>query len=138
MIDVIQALDTKILLAINSWNHPILDQLMVWMSGQMVWLPFIGFFIYKAFQIFPRKHFYLFFLFLILAVISSDVTSSYILKNIFDRLRPCRLVEVKEVLYYFGQKCGGKYGFVSSHAANSICLVLFSFLTIPGLPKFLR
>jgi undecaprenyl-diphosphatase len=136
--DLIQVLDTNILVKINSWNHPLLDQFMILMSGQLVWLPFISFFIFKAFQIFPRKHFYLFSLFLILAVISSDVTSSYILKNIFDRLRPCRLSEVKEVLYYFGQRCGGKYGFVSSHAANSICLVLFSFLTIPKLPKIFR
>lgn len=138
MIENLQALDKYLLLLINSWNHPFLDSLMQLMSGQLVWLPFIGLFTYKAFTLFPRKQFYLFFLFLLLAVISTDVTSSYILKNIFERPRPCRVNEIKEIMYYFGQRCGGKYGFVSSHAANSICLVLFSFLTIPQLPKLWR
>lgn len=65
-------------------------------------------------------------LFLILAIIASDVTSSYLLKNIVNRLRPCREIDLKPLIYSFGQKCGGKFGFVSSHAANSIALVFFS------------
>lgn len=65
-------------------------------------------------------------LFLLLAIIASDVTSSYLLKNIVNRLRPCREIDLKPLIYSFGQKCGGKFGFVSSHAANSIALVFFS------------
>lgn len=68
----------------------------------------------------------LFGLFLLLAIIASDVTSSYVLKNIFNRLRPCREMDLKPLIYQFGQKCGGKFGFVSSHASNSILLVFFS------------
>jgi undecaprenyl-diphosphatase len=135
--DELQALDQKILLFINAWNHPVLDSLMQFFSGQIIWLPFLFIFFGLAYKTFSKNQFYLFFLFLVLALVASDVTSSYILKNIFTRLRPCRVSEIKELMYYFGQRCGGKYGFVSSHAANSICLVLFSFLTMPTqLKKF--
>ena len=137
MTDQLQALDQKILLFINAWNHPVLDSLMQFFSGQIIWLPFLFIFFGLAYKTFSKNQFYLFFLFLVLALVASDVTSSYILKNIFTRLRPCRVSEIKELMYYFGQRCGGKYGFVSSHAANSICLVLFSFLTMPTqLKKF--
>jgi len=41
-------------------------------------------------------------------------------------MRPCRLVELKPLINNFGQKCGGKYGFVSSHAANTMALITLS------------
>ncbi len=96
------------------------------MSGQVIWLPFIGFFLgYSVIK--KGKNIALYFiLFLILTLVASDVTSSYILKNIFNRLRPCRQMDLIPLVYSFGQKCGGKFGFVSSHAANSFALVLFS------------
>ncbi len=110
----------------NGFHAPILDQVMSILSGQAVWIPFIVFFIWKAKLMLSKRQLGVFVIFLILALVLSDVTSSYILKNIVERLRPCRLEELKSLIHQFGQKCGGKYGFVSSHAANSTALVFFS------------
>ncbi|MFP5386280.1 MAG: phosphatase PAP2 family protein [Bacteriovoracia bacterium] len=99
-------------------------------SGQVVWVPFIGFFFWHCYKTKGRSSTLYFGLFLLLAIVASDVTSSYILKNIVNRLRPCREVDLKPLIYSFGQKCGGKYGFVSSHAANSIALLFFSLKTL--------
>lgn len=99
---------------------------MVAISGQIIWIPLTCYFLWYSFKTSEAKSTGLFFLFLLLTLIASDVTSSYILKNIFLRLRPCRLADLQSVIYQFGQKCGGKFGFVSSHAANSISLILFS------------
>lgn len=63
--------------------------------------------------------------FLILLIASSDATSSYFFKNFFQRLRPCRTEDLRDLIYNFGQKCGGKYGFFSSHASNSFAILLF-------------
>lgn len=95
-------------------------------SGQTLWIPFIGYFFWFSFRKNGKEATLYFALFLILALVASDVTSSYLLKNLTDRLRPCREIDLKPLIYSFGQKCGGKYGFVSSHAANSVALVLFS------------
>lgn len=103
---------------------------MVFVSSQIVWVPFIALIIFLAFQQLEKKSFYLFLGFILLALMASDVTSSYLLKNIFQRLRPCRIAEIKSLINNFGQKCGGKFGFVSSHAANSICLLVFSFAVL--------
>lgn len=99
---------------------------MVILSGQAVWIPFIGYFIWLSYKHLGKRTALYFALFLVLAIIASDVTSSYVIKNLVNRFRPCRELDLKPLIYSFGQKCGGKFGFVSSHAANSFAIVIFS------------
>ncbi len=134
MINFFNNIDQKLFLWMNGMHSPFTDPLMSFLSGQLVWVPFIIFFLWKAKVLLSAKQFGVFFIFLVLALVLSDITSSYIIKNIAERLRPCRLEELKPLIYQFGQKCGGKYGFVSSHAANSTVLVFFSLnsLRLPG------
>ncbi len=127
MIENIQSLDLKLFLILNSLNTPSLNPIMVFFSSTLIWLPFIAYMLYLSYEQLDKKSFSLFLLFLLLALVASDVTSSYLLKNIFQRLRPCRIAEIKSLINSFGQKCGGKFGFVSSHAANSVCILVFSF-----------
>jgi undecaprenyl-diphosphatase len=60
----------------------------------------------------------------------TDSISSRILKPMTKRLRPCHEEVFKDQVHLAGQKCwGGKYGFVSSHAANTFGLAtLFLFI----------
>lgn len=99
---------------------------MKFISGQVLWIPFIIGFLYYAFKNLDRKSFYLFTLFLALGIYAADMTSSYLLKNHFLRPRPCKIPELRSIINRFGQKCGGKYGFVSSHASNSFFFIAFS------------
>lgn len=128
--DWLVQLDRNIFLFINSLHSPYLNQIMVFLSGQMIWVPIIVMFIFTGYKQFDKKKWGVFLIFLILIIVASDVSSSYLLKNIVQRLRPCRLDDIKVLINQFGQKCGGKYGFVSSHAANSIALVIFSLGTL--------
>lgn len=137
MINALSGIDQKLFLIINSWHTAWLNPVMVFFSSQIVWLPLVVLILVMAFKQLQRNSFYLFILFLILTIIASDVTSSYVLKNIVQRLRPCRVPELKAVMNFFGQKCGGRFGFVSSHAANSICILVFSYLALKvKSPKF--
>ena len=122
--------DQKLFLFINSLHAEWLNPIMQIISGQGIWLPIIFFFIWMAKKQFNQKTFGLFVLLLFLSIFASDVSSSYIIKNLVQRLRPCHLEELKELINQFGQKCGGKFGFVSSHAANSFCILVFSFITL--------
>jgi undecaprenyl-diphosphatase len=137
MINFLNKLDQNAFLWMNGFHFEAANPIMLFLSGQIIWIPFVFFFIFKAWKIFDRKAFAVFFIFLVITLVLSDVTSSYILKNIVNRMRPCRLEELKPLMYQFGQKCGGKFGFVSSHAANSLALIMFSFRTM-RLPKNLH
>lgn len=137
MTNFLNKLDQNLFLWINGIHFSWLDQVMVFLSGQFVWIPLIVFFLWRAKFTMDRRHFGLFALFILITLVLSDVTASYLFKNIFTRMRPCRLAELKPLIYQFGQKCGGKFGFVSSHAANSAALVWFSLTTL-NLPKNYR
>lgn len=130
MIDALLDLDRKLFLSINgahtAWLNPIMEAI----SGQIMWVPYIALIIWYVKQKYSRYLFGCFLLLFGLVVAASDVTSSYILKNIFQRLRPCRLDELKPLINMFGQRCGGKFGFVSSHAANAYALVSFTHLAL--------
>jgi len=130
VIDFLSSIDQKLFLIFNSWHADWLNPIMVLFSGQLIWLPFLILVFGIAFKKLERRSFFLFMLFLVLALIASDVTSSYILKNIVQRLRPCKIPELKSLIFSFGQKCGGRFGFVSSHAANSICVLMFSTIAL--------
>jgi undecaprenyl-diphosphatase len=136
MTDFLNKLDRSLFLWLNGLHLSFLDQLMVFLSGQFVWIPMLLFFVWKGKRTLEKKRFYLFLLFTVLGLILTDVTSSYLLKNIFTRMRPCRLDELRPFIHQFGQKCGGKYGFVSSHAANSTLLVFFSLRALNLRGKF--
>jgi len=130
VIERLHVFDQKLFLYLNAWHAEWLNPYMVFLSGQIVWLPLLAFLLWTAFNRLDKKAFAVFSLFLLIGVIASDVTSSYLLKNIVQRLRPCRLAELKPLLNNFGQKCGGRFGFVSSHAANSFFLLMFSFIAL--------
>lgn len=136
MLEQLLLLDQKIFLFLNGIHAEWLDPLMLLFSGYLIWLPFISICLFYAYQGFTPKKFLLFLLFLVLLLIICDTNSSYVLKNITQRLRPCRELDLKPLIYSFGQKCGGKFGFVSSHAANSMALSLFCYRVVP-LPKMI-
>jgi undecaprenyl-diphosphatase len=128
-------LDKKLFLFLNSLNHELLNPLMVFISTKTFWLPIIFLIIVTILKKLNRLNSSIFLLFFVLTLVASDVTSSYVLKNIFLRLRPCRDPNLTQLIYDFGQRCGGKFGFVSSHASNSIAFVLF-FLSALNLKRF--
>lgn len=130
MLEALKALDLSIFLYLNSFHAEWINPVMVVLSGQVIWIPFLALILWHSMKTLGKKPTLLFAVFLVLVVISSDVTSSYIIKNIFNRLRPCREQELLPFIYQFGQKCGGKFGFVSSHAANTFGIMSFSFLTL--------
>lgn len=130
MIESLHGFDRSFFIFLNSFHASWLDSWMLFLSGQLVWVPFIGYIVMRSQRQGPPRERALFFLFLAMALVFSDVISSSVIKNIVMRPRPCRLEELSALIYSFGQKCGGRWGFVSSHAANSLALVLYSVRTI--------
>jgi undecaprenyl-diphosphatase len=64
-----------------------------------------------------------------LAVGAADFISSGILKDLIARPRPTRVPELEGVLHLVNGYRSGQYGFVSSHAANTMaCALLFSLI----------
>lgn len=129
MIDQIVKWDQDLFLFLNHLNHPQIDPIMHFLSksylpGIIIILFLLGY----GFKKFNKGVFIAFFC-AILTVGLSDGISSRVLKPTFKRLRPCHEPVLKPQVYTAGKKCwGGKYGFVSSHAANTFGVAMFIFL----------
>ena len=123
MIEFLNEIDKTVLLWLNGHHSTFLDWLMIFFSAKLAWLPFYIFLLYLIIKKFKKKSF-LVLLFVAIAITLSDQSSVHLFKNVFQRLRPCHQQDLINLLW-LPAGCGGEYGFVSSHAANSFSLVAF-------------
>lgn len=129
MLEYLKQLDLKMLLAVNGMHTPFLDSCMLFITHRYSWIPF--YVLIVVFLYLKRKREFIWAVFfLIVAVVCSDLFASAFMKPLFQRLRPCHNDAVNGLLYMLKDTCGGKYGFVSSHAANTFALATFLFLLV--------
>lgn len=141
MVDKLIHIDTEVLLAINGWHAPWADTLMWIISAKATWIPLyvllIGLLIWRYRQPVPTAVKWLqrvpacvvMIVVIALAVGAADFIASGILKEWVARPRPTRVPELEGVLHLVNGYKSGRYGFVSSHAANTMaCALLFSLI----------
>ena len=116
----LQQIDEYFFRIINSAGYIEMDYIMKLISSKWLWIPlyiFIIFNIYKNFQ----ENFLKILLALIILIFFADFGSVQLFKEIFQRLRPCHFLENVRVV----DSCGGLFGFISSHAANTFAIAFF-------------
>ena len=141
MLERLIHIDTEILLAINACHAPWADTLMWIISAKTTWIPLylllIVLLVYRYRQPAPTTVKWLqkvpacvvMILTIVAAVGLADFIASGILKDWVARPRPSRVPELEGVLHLVNGYKSGRYGFVSSHAANTMaCGLLFSLI----------
>lgn len=142
--DYLIHIDRQWLLAINGWHSEWADILMWYISKSTTWLPLyallVGLIVYRFGILSPslcregRRGSSLLRVLIILAGFAvavgvSDFVSSGIIKPWVCRLRPTHEPEIAGLIHLVNGYTGGLYGFVSSHAANTMaCALLFALL----------
>jgi undecaprenyl-diphosphatase len=136
MLEQLLHIDTEILLAINGWHAPWADTLMWIISAKATWIPLylllIGLLVWRYRQPAPTPIKWLqkvpacvvMIVVIGLAVGAADFIASGILKELVARPRPTRVPELEGVLHLVNGYKSGRYGFVSSHAANTMAVAL--------------
>lgn len=126
---MLKQIDTQLFLFLNGMHSGTFDSIMVWISGKTTWWPFylllLAYLGWKRrWQLFPIL------VFTALCVTLADQSSVQLFKEVFQRLRPCHEPELQGLVHMVNGRCGGKYGFVSSHAANTFGVAMFLSLVI--------
>ena len=135
MLEYLLQIDKEALLFLNGLHNSFFDVLMYLMTHLWFWLPFLAVLLWFMWKHY-RKRLALLFVFFALSVTLSDQISVLIKKKV-QRPRPSHNIEIQDKLHLHEYKNGGvyrggKYGFVSSHAANSFGLmVLFLYFFRP-------
>ena len=127
MLSTLIDLDTQLFLFLNGLHNEAFDSIMAWISGKTTWWPFyLLLLLYlgwtRRWQLIPIIFF------IALVVTLADQTSVHLFKEVFERLRPCHEPALKEAVHIVNGRCGGMYGFVSSHAANTFAVAMLLLL----------
>ncbi|MDD2511893.1 MAG: phosphatase PAP2 family protein [Proteiniphilum sp.] len=128
MFEKIISIDRNLFFAINGTHSYFTDCFMWLYSGRMIWIPItlfmIGFIIYKK----NWKEWLPVLVALVILFLLCDKITSDIIKPYFARLRPTHNPDIMEQVRTLYGYTAGRYGFVSSHAANASGLAVFSSL----------
>lgn len=123
-------LDRTIFLFLNSLHTPFLDRVMLAVSMRTVWIPFYILIAWLLILKYGKRVWIPLALVPVLVLLTDQ--GSNLLKNLVERPRPCHEPLLEGLVHTVNGRCGGMYGFVSAHAANTFGIAAF---TIPLLRR---
>jgi len=128
MVEYLDTLDTRLFAFLNGIHSPFFDRVMFFVSGIPQWIPLyllvLGWIIYR----FRWKSVWIIIALALLITLSDQISVQ--IKLAVDRLRPCKDPDIRSWVHIVNGYCGGKFGFISSHAANSFAWAVFTSLLL--------
>lgn len=126
----INELDTRLFLYLNGKHNAFFDPVMYWTSHKLFWIPFYALLVYIIIKEYKRNSLHIFVAIAILITLCDQI-SSHLIKQCVKRLRPSHDPALEGLVHLSAAGPGGKYGFVSSYAANAFGLAVFLILLLP-------
>lgn len=117
---IAQQADIALFYLINGFHHPWADVVMSLISNRWAWIPVYMALAWLLWRQWGLRRAGWAVLALGLSFLLSDRISSGLLKPLVARPRPCHTMQV----HLPENRCGGAYGFVSSHSANFAALAM--------------
>lgn len=132
--DALIFLDKQVTLWINSFFSEYFDLFFYQYTSTIVWIPL---YLALAWLIFSKQGVrgVVTLFFIALLILLADQIASGLCKPLFERLRPSRDGVMQYLVHIVNDYRGGRYGFMSSHAANTFALTTFVALVVRN--KFL-
>jgi undecaprenyl-diphosphatase len=129
MIDQLLEYDREIFLYLNGLHAPWLDPVMLLISETLVWLPLYLYLLYLIFKDHSKEGWFVL-VGLTLTIVLADQITSTLMKPYFARLRPSQEPSLEALVHIVNGYKGGKFGFASSHAANTFGTATLLFLLL--------
>lgn len=127
--------DKWLFVKLNSqWTNPFFDAVLPFFRNSVFWAPLYIFIAVFIAVNFGRKGLWWALLF-ICTVAITDLIGARIIKEAFNRTRPCQDAEFMNHVRLLLKRCSGSSSFISNHAANHFGLATFAFLTFRGVFK---
>lgn len=123
MLEFLLQIDRELFLFLNGLNAGWLDPVMFWISNKFFWIPFYVILLWMCAKYYGWKTVLIVICIALLITLSDQITG--FMKSYFQRFRPSRDENLEGLVHLVKEYRGGRYGFVSSHAANSFALAVF-------------
>lgn len=125
MLDSIISLDTQLTLLLNGSDCLFIDNLAISATKTTTWIPLGLLLLYVLVRQKNWKNLLLVILSIALAITLADQMASGVFKPLVGRLRPSHNPELEGIIDLVNGYRGGRYGFFSSHAANTCAVAVF-------------
>ena len=125
MLEFITNIDTRLTLFLNGSDSVMLDAIAVTATKTSTWIPLGILLLYVLIRMKDWKNALLVILCVAIAITLADQMASGIFKPLVARLRPSHNPELQGVIDLVSDYRGGRYGFFSSHAANTCAVAVF-------------
>ncbi len=119
-----EAIDSQLFLFLNGLHTEWLDTVMVAITEMWLWIPLYILLLYMVFKQYGKRGWWVL-LAVVVLILCSDQLSAHVCKPLFQRLRPCFNPDLEGLVHLPKGLPGGRYGFVSSHAANTFAVATF-------------
>ena len=123
-LNMLNTWDTNLFLILNGAHNSFWDFIMFWASDKFIWIPVYALFLFLLWRKYYSK-IWIVILFAALLIFLSDQISVHLFKDVFQRLRPCNDPALDGMVHLVNGKCGGSFGFYSSHASNIFAIAVF-------------
>ncbi|MCW5911201.1 MAG: phosphatase PAP2 family protein [Cyclobacteriaceae bacterium] len=121
--------DKKLLIWLNSHHADWLDPVMILVTKTAFWIPLYIFLAYLVFKTYKKEGWFIMIGAALTVLLCDQITSSF-MKPFFERLRPSHDPTLVGLLHHVNEYRGGRYGFSSGHAANTLGVALFVCLAL--------
>lgn len=122
-------IDTQLFLFLNRLHTGWLDTVMVSITEMWPWIPLYILLLFMVFKHYGKRGWWIL-LAVGVVILCSDQLSAHVCKPLFQRLRPCFNPDLEGLVHLPKGLPGGRYGFVSSHAANTFAVAAFLTATL--------
>ncbi|MFT4781080.1 MAG: undecaprenyl-diphosphatase [Psychroserpens sp.] len=137
MIEELIKYDQELFLYLNGLGTPFWDSFWLAYTYKLNWIPFYAILGYLIYRKRNSKMFVL-----TLVVIALMITFTDQVTNLFkygvERFRPCHEDGIAENMRLVRAHCGGRFGYFSGHASNSMALAIFVGLLLKQSFKYLK
>jgi undecaprenyl-diphosphatase len=130
MIERLESIDRELFLWLNGLHTPWLDQPMYYVSEELTWLPVYLLLLYMVYRSHGLRTMWWSLLAVALVVTLCDRISVELFKNVFQRFRPTHHGDIGPLVHTVNDYRGGRYGFISSHAANYFGIATLVWLVV--------
>ena len=120
----LSSIDSDLFLFLNNLHIQWLDKVMILVTDMWAWMPLYLLLVYCVAKQYGKRCWWVF-MAVGIVVLCSDQLASHVCKPLFQRLRPCYNPDFQNLIHLPKGMAGGKYGFVSSHAANTFAVAAF-------------
>ncbi|MGY0392006.1 phosphatase PAP2 family protein [Bizionia sp. KMM 8389] len=137
MLEQLVQLDNEVFLYLNNLGTVNWDAFWMFYTTKFYWIPFYAILLFIIFKTRTPKLFLITVLVIALMVLFTDQVTNLFKKVIVMRLRPCHDPTLEGLMRVVKSSCGGKYGFFSGHASNSMAVAIFSGMLLRFKYKYL-